>query len=165
MKRLSFLFLIFVLSSSSIFAQELPDLSKIKLRKNNQYKPAEETVNQVINYLFSTPINAKSKERQLAGEFLLKWMNGTPDHTFYIEEKETSFFNTDSDLLLMYMAGLAKHNLAHPEIKKQKDQVLGALAITIPYLNAQDNKNSWNKELWQLNDAFQKGRLQAYLYK
>lgn len=159
-------YLFFLLLFSPFFrasGQELPPLKNVKLNKKAHFKATEALTQKVIAYLFETPIDKKNKSRNQAGQFLLNWMNGTPDYTFYLEEKETNFFNTDADLMLMYMASLTKFQLDHPNIKDQPKIVLGAMKILLPYLNTQDNKKSWSSSLWQLNDASQKGKLEEFL--
>ena len=158
------LFFLLTLSLSYSYAQELPNLKNIKLNKNSHYKDTEPIVLKVVNYLFETPIDKKNKARTDAGQFLIKWMNGTPEYTFYLEEKETNYFDTDSDLMLMYMAGLTKFTLENKSVKDQKALVLGTMTVTLPYLNNQENKKSWSKDLWQLNEANQKGKLEQFLY-
>lgn len=163
MKKIILFFLLTV-SLSYSHAQELPNLKHIKLNKNSHFKDTEPIVLKVVSYLFETPIDRKNKARTDAGQFLIKWMNGTPEYTFYLEEKETNYFDTDSDLMLMYMAGLTKFTLENKSVKDRKALVLGTMRITLPYLNNQDNKKSWSKDLWQLNEANQKGKLEQFLY-
>lgn len=164
MKKAGLVFLLLLSLASVSFAQELPNLKLVKLNKKAHYKDAEPLVLKVINYLFETPINSKSELRHEAGEFLVKWMNGTPDYTFVLEDRETSFFNTNADLMLVYMAAYTKFTIENPNIKNQEELVLGAMQMVLPYLNKQENKESWSKELWQLNDAQQHNKLRAYLY-
>lgn len=163
MRKIIFAFLF--LLSLNVFAQELPNLKHIKLNKKISYKQAEPTVIKVVDYLFQTPIDRKNKSRNNAGQFLVDWMNGTPDYVFYMEERETSFFNTSSDLLLMYMAALTKFSLEHPSVKEKQEQALGAMNLVLPYLYQQSEKKTWTKELWQLYDAHKNGKLEPYLYK
>ena len=154
------LFFLLTISLSYSYAQELPNLKHIKLNKTSHFKDTEPIVLKVVSYLFETPIDRKNKARTDAGQFLIKWMNGTPEYTFYLEEKETNYFDTDSDLMLMYMAGLTKFTLENKSVKDRKALVLGTMRITLPYLNNQENKKSWSKDLWQLNEANQKGKLE-----
>jgi len=164
MKKIALFFLLFFTSIYYSYSQELPNLKHIKLNKNAHYKDAEPTALKVTTYLFETPINKKNSSRTEAGQFLIKWMNGTLDYTFFLGEKETNYFNTDSDLMLIYMAGLTKFTLENSTIKDQKELVLGAMRLVLPYLDKQEDKKSWSKELWQLNDANQKGKLEEFLY-
>ena len=163
MRKIIFAFLF--LLSLGLQGQELPNLKNIKLNKKASYKHAETTVSKVVDYLFQTPIDKKNKSRNNAGQFLVEWMNGTPDYVFYMEEKETSFFNTDSDLLLMYMAALTKFSITHPLEKEKQKQALGAMNLVLPYLYQQSEKKIWTKELWQLYDASENGKLKEFLYR
>lgn len=159
------LLLIFLLCSSlSSFAQVVPNFRLIKLNKRVHYRDAEPAVINTITYLFNNPIDKKNKLRADAGQFLLKWMNGTPDYTFNLGENETNYFNTDADLMLMYMAALTKFTLANKEIKDQKTLILGAMNIVLPYLHNQEYKKTWSANLWQLTEAHQKGTLENFLY-
>lgn len=165
MRKTIFAFFLFLAFQTALsYGQELPNLKSIKLNKKAGYKHAEPTILKVVDYLFQTPIDKKNKARNNAGQFLVDWMNGTPDYIFYLEEKETSFFNTDSDLLLMYMAALTKFSLSNPIEKEKKQQALGAMNLVLPYLYQHSDKKTWTKELWQLYDAYQNGKLKEYLY-
>ena len=163
MKKVLLFFLLFT-SISFSYSQELPDIKSIKLNKKSHFKDNEPTILKVVNYLFETPIDKKNRDRADAGQFLIKWMNGTPEYTFYLEEKETNYFDTDADLMLMYMAGLTKFTLENKAIKNQKELVLGTMKLILPYLNNQDDKKSWSKDLWQLNEANKKDKLEQFLY-
>jgi len=163
-KTFIFIFLFVSIQATSIFGQELPNLKNVKLNKRASYKHAESTIGKVVDYLFQTPIQKKNKSRNDAGKFLVDWMNGTPDYVFYLEEKETTFFNTNADFLLMYMAALTKFSLAHPTEKEKQQQALGAMQLVLPYLYQHSDKQAWSKELWQLYDASKNGKLRDYLY-
>lgn len=158
---LSICLLLFSLFISS--AQELPDLKKIKLNKRAHYKEVEPLVLKVTDYLFATPADTKNNSRQEAGQFLIRWMNDTPFITFRLEEKETNFFNTDSELMLMYMAALCKFTLEHQEEKQQNHKIKGAMLLVIPYLEQQEIKKSWSNSLWQLVDAYKRGKIDDFL--
>ena len=157
-------FILFFFSVIQSYAQDLPNIKNVKLNKKSSYIGTEPLVLKVIDYLYATPIDKKNSYRTDAGQFLLKWMNGTPDHTFYIEEKQAAFFNTDSDLMLIYMASLTKFILENPSAKDQKTLVLGSMNLALPYLSKQEDKKAWPKGLEQLVEANKKGELEKYLY-
>lgn len=163
-KTFLLIFLFCCFQATSSFGQELPNLKNIKLAKRASYKHAESTIIKVVDYLFQTSLQKKNKSRNEAGKFLVDWMNGTPDYVFYLEERETSFFNANADFLLMYMAALTKFSLAHPAEKEKQKQALGAMQLVLPYLHQQSDKKAWPKELWQLYDASENGKLKEYLY-
>ncbi|MCY1533405.1 hypothetical protein D9M68_687290 [compost metagenome] len=84
---------------------------------------------------------------------------------FLLGDKQTHFFNTDTELMLIYMAGLAKFSLENKDIKDQDEKVIGTLQLVLPYLNQQNTKETWSKELWQLMDAYQKGKLKEFIHQ
>jgi hypothetical protein len=164
MKKIILFFLLFFVGITFSNAQELPNLKHVKLNKNAHYKATEGLALKVVDYLFATPINRKNKSRTEAGQFLLAWMDGTPDYTFFLEEKETNFFNTDTDLMLMYMASLTKFSLENPTLKDQKKLVLGAMSLLLPYLNQQADKKNWSRDLRLLYEAYKENKLESFLY-
>lgn len=165
MRKTIFIFFLLFSVVKIAYGQELPNLKGIKLNKRVSFKNAEPTVIKVVDYLFQTPIDKKNQLRNNAGKFLVDWMNGTPDYVFYLEEKETSFFNTDADLLLMYMTALTKFSIEHPTVKEKQTQALGAINLVLSYLYQQSDKKTWTKELWQLYDADKNGKLKEFLYR
>ena len=63
----------------------------------------------------------------------------------------------------MYMAGLTKYTIEHPDVKNQKTIVLGTLTLVLPYLYQQSDKKNWSKDLWQLYDANKNNKLEEFL--
>lgn len=163
MRKIILFLLLFFSTIIYSYAQEFPNLKQIKLNKKSHFKSAEPEVIKLVNYLFETPIDAKNHSRKEAGEFLIKWMNGTPDYTFILQDTETVYFNTDANLMLIYMASLTKYMLENKSEKDQKVIVLGAMKLALSYLNQQENKKTWSALLWQLNDANLHGKLNAFL--
>lgn len=164
-RRIALFFLFFLIALSDVFTQELPNLKQIKLNKKIHFKETEPLVLKVSDYIFSTPIDRKNELRRQGGQFLMRWMNGTPDYVFFLGESETYFFSTDSELMLVYMAGLTRFCLQNKSIAEQREKVLGTLQIVLPYLDKQENKKNWSAALWQMVDAYKKGKLPAFLDK
>lgn len=163
MKRFLLLNIFLCCFTLATFSQELPDLRHVKLSKKVHYKETEQLVMKVIDYLFNTPIDRKNESRRKAGNFLFDWMNGTPYYVFYLNDNESRFFNTDADLMMMYMAGLAKFTLENKTVENQKEKVKGTYELIIPYLDQQGNKKNWTAELWQLSDAFKRDKLDDFI--
>lgn len=153
----------FLFTITTVSSQELPNLKHIKITKKAHFKEIEPVVIKVTDYLFATPVNHRNASRKEAGQFLIRWMNDTPFDTFVLEEKETNFFNTDTELMLMYMAALTKFTLENKSITNEKEKIVGAMQFVLPYLDKQENKKSWSKELWQLVDSYKTGKLEDFL--
>lgn len=165
MKNIVLLPFFFLTTITLAFSQGLPNLRHIKITKKAHFKELEPTVLKVTDYLFATPVNHKNASRKEAGQFLMRWMNDTPFDTFVLDEKETNFFNTDTELMLMYMAALTKFTLENKSTTSQKEKILGAMQLVLPYLDKQENKKTWSKELWQLVDSYRNGKLEVFLDK
>lgn len=165
MKNIMLFSLLFLFTIPVASSQELPNLKHVKLTKKVHFKEIEPLVIKVTDYLFATPVNHKNTSRKEAGQFLIRWMNDTPFDTFLLEEKETNYFNTDTELMLMYMAALTKFTLENKSITNQNEKIFGAMQLVLPYLDKQENKKSWSKELWQLVDSYKTGKLEAHLKK
>ncbi len=163
MKTIVLFYSFFLLTMAAAFSQELPNLKHIKITKKAHFKEIEPVVIKVTDYLFATPVNHRNASRKEAGQFLIRWMNDTPFDTFILEEKETNFFNTDTELMLMYMAALTKFTLENKSIINEKEKIMGAMQFVLPYLDKQENKKSWSKELWQLVDSYKRGKLEDFL--
>jgi len=165
MKRVLLVCFLVLTQMALSFSQELPNLKHVKLNKKAHFKDLDPLVLKVTDYLFATPVNDKNNSRREAGQFLIRWMNATPFDTFVLAEKETDFFNTDTELMLMYMAALTKFTLENKTITDQKQKVIGALRLVLPYLGKQEDKKSWSTSLWQLEESFKKDRLDDFLNK
>jgi hypothetical protein len=63
------------------------------------------------------------------------------------------------------MAGLTKFTLENKSINNQKEKIFGAMKLILPYLDKQENKKIWSKELWQLVDSYKNGKLEDFLNK
>ncbi|OHX66356.1 hypothetical protein [Flammeovirga pacifica] len=101
-KQLSFLLLLFI--SLHSFGQE----EFVALEKKEDYKKAEPIVQNVVDFLLSNPTTFKEEVRKAGYAFVIKWMSGTPDHTFSISAEGMNLLNSDEDYLAMYMAAQTK---------------------------------------------------------
>ena len=128
-------------------SQRLPDVSSIKLDKKEDFNAtANDAALQASSYLLTTPIEKNNADRDLAGAYLLKWMKGTPDFYFSLDEDAAELAERDNALFIIFMAAMTKYVLQNPsdasDIKKVK---LNSVKILIEY--AKDPKNNANADL------------------
>lgn len=138
--------------------------TQIKLDAQKDYKSAEKDVLKAANYLFSTKYDEDDLERLYATEFVMKWMAGTPDYTFEINEKFSKAFAEDPELLNLYMSALAK--LAIEKSDKAKDTRylgLNAVKMVLDYTGKTTNNLRQTTELKKMSAALKKGELEKYL--
>ena len=115
-----FLFLSF--ASTTLLAQELPELDTKSLNTPEDYKNAEPKVIACADYLFSTPVSKDNLDRIVATQFVLKWMEGT-DYTFSIDSKMTDLTDGNNELFGMYLAGMSKVVLENKGTTLSDDEI------------------------------------------
>ena len=142
-------------------AQTLPDFKLIKLNRTADYKPAEPFALLTANYLLSNPIVKDNPDRANAMEFIIKWMTGTPDHSFILDELITKLTKDNDDLLGIYAAAMVKYSLENKEASKDAKVVkLNALILMLNYCENKNNNIKMSKSLKKLSEAKQKGELE-----
>lgn len=164
MKKLIF-GLLFGLLSTISFAQHLPDFDAIKLEKSEDYNAtANDAALQAANFIFSTPLEKNDPGRLKSLQYIIKWMTGTPDYSFSLDEQATKFAKKNDDLLGLYMAAMTKYVLENKENSKDQNMVkLNAVKLIIAYAKDEKNKVKINTELKKAIEADDKGELSAYL--
>jgi hypothetical protein len=164
MKGLIFGLLFGLLSNISV-AQNLPDFGAIKLEKREDFNStADNAALQASNFLLSTPLEKDNIDRLKSLQYIIRWMSGTPDYTFTLDEQATKFAKKNDDLLGLYMASMTKYVLENkPDAKDQNKIKLNAMKLIIAYAKDQKNNVKMNSELKKATEADDKGELATYL--
>lgn len=164
MKRLIFITWLGLLSSLA-FAQTLPDFDAIKLETKEDYNSiADNAALQAADFLLTTPLEKDNISRLRSLQYIIKWMSGTPDYNFTLDEQATKFAKKNDDLLGLYMAAMTKYVLENKADAKDQDKVkLNAVKLIIAYAKDEKNKVRLNAELKKAIEADDKGKLSEYL--
>lgn len=164
MKHLLFSFLL-LLTVSNTFSQSLPNYDEIKIESKEDFnESADNAALQASDYLLSTPIDNKNIDRLRSLQFVIKWMSGTPDYTFSLDEQATKFAKNNNDLLGLYMAAMTKYVLENKAESRDQNKIkLNAVRLIIRYSKDPKNSVKINKELKKAIDADQNGKLEEYL--
>ena len=161
MRSLIALLLVFCLNNC--FSQTLPDFASVKLKKKGDYKAAEPSVTQAVNYVLSTPFVKDEPNRVNATAFIIKWMSGTPHYTFTLDEKVVgNLLEENPDLMGLYMACMIKYSFENVEAK-EKTVNLNALKLLLTYCDDRKNNIKMTDQLKKLSDANKKGSLEQEL--
>jgi hypothetical protein len=143
MKKLFFICFITLLTSVKLVAQTVPDFNKIKLKKDKDFKLADSAVLQTSNYLLATPIGQDTTLRLKSAEFLMDWMEGTPDYTFTLNENTTKYYSNDINLMAVYIAALCKAALQNRPDVDTKVITISAVKILLAYAGNTSNNVKW----------------------
>ena len=153
----------FLFASLIVNAQQLPEYESINLKVKSDYTAQVDSLALVAaNYLLTTPMAKDNLPRRRSSSFLVKWMSGTPSYTFSLGEPIAKISKANSEMLVMYMAAMAKYCLENPlESKDDKKVKLNATKTLLQYCRQFDIKMSG--ELKKLDQANEKGELEKYL--
>jgi alkaline phosphatase len=96
--------------------------------------------------------------------FIIRWMTGTPNYSFALDEQATKFAKKNDDLLGLYMAGMTKYALENKADAKDPNKVkLNTVRLILRYVKEEKNNVKLNSELKKAIEAEEKGELPAYL--
>lgn len=161
MKTLLF-FLFAMLMVSPALAQGISNYEEIKLESPADYKAAEPQALSAANFLLASPNDMSAPDRLKSSQFLIRWMSGTPDYSFGLDES-TSIL-VDANLLNIYMAALAKYCLENPTHAKDAQLVkVSSWKILLAYCDDPKNNVKFTKKLKKLSEANKKGTLEKSL--
>ena len=162
MKNLISLLLLFYLNNS--FSQTLPNFDEIKLDQGSDYKAAETSATQAATYILSTPFEKDDLNRLKSLQFIIKWMSGTPDYSFTLDNVASKITKGNDDLLGIYMACMTQYCLENKESAKDAKLVkLNSIKLLLAYCENENNKMKMTKQLKKLSEANKKGELEKEL--
>jgi hypothetical protein len=161
-----FIISIFLLVSLGInsWSQDLLGFENITGNDRKDFKNAEPKALEAACLLLKTPVDAPKSERIKALNYMLMWMEGTPDYVFYVDENIGIFTHSSKALLEIYMAALTKCSLENPETAKDRKELkFKSIEIYLDYcLNPANHVKSF-KQLEKLAKAREKGQLEEYI--
>jgi len=146
MKKL--VLLLFVLTASTSFAQIYKDLPNEVFLNKEDYGNSEDQVLEVSKFILSNPIQKDNSDRINAMQYLLKWMEGTPDYTFTIGETVMNLTGGDLDLMGVYFAAISETAIQNKKSGKTDEQTNEeAIKKFVSYAANKSNNVKANKEL------------------
>lgn len=162
MKKLLIILMLTATTTGKLFAQQVPPFGQYKLNNDKDFKMADSIVLRTATFLLSTPIDQNVAVRLKAGHFVMKWMEGTPDYTFSLEQNAIKYLSGNVDLMLLYMASMAKYAL-ETKSNDVKVTTINGVKILLGYVNNPANDVKMDKKLKKLSDANNKGNLDEFL--
>jgi hypothetical protein len=145
-----------------LLAQSLPQFDQVRLQKNKDFKLAEPTVLQTAEFITSTPIDKNTDAKTIAAQFLMKWMDGTPEYTFTLDENSTRSFLQNNQLMMVYIASMAKYAIQNKQ-RNSKLITINAIKSLLAYINDPANNVKKTNDLKELSQANESGQLESFL--
>jgi hypothetical protein len=122
--KILLIYLLFISFCITINAQDFTKLDKIQLKDKSDYEKNESLVLECSNYLLNSQFDILDKDLNHTQSqlFIIKWMGGTPDYSFDIDERIGKATKSNSSLLGVYLAAsvniFLKIEVRHPTQKK-----------------------------------------------
>ena len=144
-KTLLFVLMVFALNA---FGQDFTKLQNYDFKSVDDYKSQENEVLKCANYLFDNPNDSEELNRLTSVQFIMKWMEGTPDYTFAIGPNAMDLTKGGPDLLGLYLAGMSKTVLENPNKKLNNDEIHNASKnLLVEYCGNKENNIKPSKQI------------------
>lgn len=157
-------YVVLVGSVLTVSGQDRQDYSRVKLEKTSDYKEAEGVVLQAATYVLTSAVNIDDTYRIKSLQFLVKWMEGTPDYTFQIDEPIARIGADDMDILGVYMASMVKCSLETKDLLTNPKEIkIRSVKSLLDYCFNPHNAVKITPELKRLKEAERKGHLEKYV--
>jgi len=153
-----------VLTLSLANAQTAPDYSKYPLDTEANIKKANDAALQTANYVLGTPINKDPQQRLEALQFLLMWMQGTPDYSFAIDNT-FSLVGEDQQMMGLYLAAMIKHQVDNKIKQGGPDVSVATLKTIAEYIDNPAHNAKATGELKKMVEANKAGKLKEFVEK
>jgi hypothetical protein len=145
-------------------AQDYSKLKDIELKQKEDFAKAEDKVLECSKYILTTPMDDENTNRINALQFMLRWMDGTPEYTFNLDETVGKLAQTSDALLGVYMACMCRYVLENKDkAKDEKDVKYNSVLLLIDYSKDPNNKVEITGELENLIRAKDENRLKEYI--
>ncbi len=154
---------IFVLITLSSFSQNFSQYENVYLTNAAEHRRAEPQVILACDLVLSTPIEKKNNNRSNAISFIAKWMSGTADYSFAIDETLKKITARDMDLIGVYYACISKYAIEQGKGTEREELKLQAYKMFATYCDNPDNNYKPRGEMKKMVDAQKQGKLQEYL--
>jgi hypothetical protein len=158
------LFLIFFCGVAlTAFSQNTSQYENIPLNTATEYRRAEPQVILASDYVYSTPIDKEDINRKNSITFIMKWMQGTSDYAFGMDETIRKVAYGDSEVLGLYFVCLAKYALSKGKSVDREELKYNAYVLLAKYCENSGNNYKPKGEMKKFLEAYNQNKLKEYL--
>jgi hypothetical protein len=155
--------ILFVCAALITFSQTASQYDNIPLAKAADYRKAEPQIVLASDYIYSTPIDKDNQNRKNAMLFIVKWMAGTPDFSFSMDEAINKITNNDNEVLGVYFACITKYALEKGKGVERDELKYNTFLLLANYCENPANNYKPRGEVKKLIEAKNEGKLKEYL--
>jgi len=144
-------------------SQNTSQYDNILLNNAADYRKAEPQVVLASDYVYSTPIDKENVNRTNAISFIIKWMSGTSDFSFTMDEATYKIANSDKEVLGVYFSCLVKYALSKGKGVDREDLKYNSFVLLANYCENPENNYKPRGEIKKLIEAKNQGKLREFL--
>lgn len=139
--------ILFFINTNQCSSQTYYPYQDIPLEKSSDYTYAEPMALSAATYILSTPFSKNDKNRMHALDFITKWMTGTKDYHFYLQDVAQNILE-DPDLFGLYSAAMLKFCLENKSISSNLKLVRSsAYKLVLDYCDNPANNYKLRKKV------------------
>ena len=156
--------LLFYGMAYGVSAQDYSELDKILLKDKADCSSNEGLVLECSNYLLDSPIDAIDEDpnHMKALQFVMRWMEATPDYSFVLDESMELASGPNPSLLGVLLASMAKYALEN-KTDDEEDVKYNAFITFINYCEEPKHNVTLTREIKDLIKAKNENSLKEYL--
>ena len=158
-----FLSLLLMLLAVNSFSQNTSQYDNILLNTAADYRKAEPMVSLAADYVYTTPIDKENINRKNAIAFILRWMQGTSDYSFAVDESMRKITNDDRELIGLYAACITGYALQKGKGVDRDELKLNSYRMLAIYCENPANNYKPRGEMKKMIDAKNQNKLKEYL--
>lgn len=147
-------------------AQDYSTLDNIQMTEKTDYAKNESLVLECSSYLLGSPISqvAEDANHMKALQFVMRWMEGTNDYSFSIDESVGKLIEENQTMLSIYMACMTKFVLENKDKAKDDAAVkYGSFLLLASYCEDSSKGVKQGNEIAKLVTAKNNNTLKQYL--
>jgi hypothetical protein len=159
--------LLFILGLlTSLNAQDYSKLDQIPLKDKSDYPKNEALVLECANFILNSSFDILDKDLNCTNAelFIIKWMSGTPDFMFSIDESIGKATKSNPSLLAVYLAASVKYVLENKDMASDQNKVkFNSISIFLNYCEDETKNAKINGEIKKMIKAKNENSLREYL--
>jgi hypothetical protein len=159
----TFFSILFCLVTLNLFSQNASQYDNIPLNTAADFRKAEPQVILAADYVYSSPIDKENLNRKNAIAFVMKWMAGTSDYSFGMDETITKVSNSENEILGIYFTCLAKYALSKGKGVDREEAKYNAYVMMADYCENPANNFRMRGEVKKMVEAKKQGKLKEFL--
>ncbi len=162
--RIIYLMIAFCSLSMAVKAQDYSGLNDIALKDKADYSKTEDKVLECSKFILTQPVDTKDPNCKYCMSFIVRWMSGTPDYSFGIDDSVGKLTKSNQLLIGVYMACMNIYVLNNKDKAGDANAVkLNSVSMFLDYCSNPAIKVKPDGELKKALKAKNDNKLKEYL--